>query len=149
MNIRYWQTSCMRLSSFSRGGEPPPYDIIFHPELYMYIADFGSKNGETAVVAEVNGRIVGAAWARIMKDYGHIDDDTPSLSISLLPNLRGQGIGTQLWATLLDRLRTARYHQASLSVQKANFAYKMYLHSEFRIVKENDEDYVMVKKLAE
>lgn len=131
------------------GVEPPSYDIIYLPELYMYIEDFGSKASDLAVVAEVDGIIIGAAWARIMMDYGHIDDQTPSLSISLHPNFRGQGIGTKLWKTLLDLLFLAGYHQCSLSVQKTNFATKMYLHSGFYIVKENQDDYVMVKRLRE
>ena len=129
------------------GVEPPPYEIIFHPELSIYIDEFGSKAADTAVVAEVDGKVIGAAWARIIKDYGHIDDETPSLSISLYPDFRGQGIGTRLWKTLLDRLRAAGYHQVSLSVQKANFAFQMYLSSGFQVVKENEHDYVMLKKL--
>lgn len=36
-----------------------------------------------------------------MEDYGHIDVDTPSLAISLLPEYRGQGIGTKLLSNLL------------------------------------------------
>ena len=115
----------------------------------MYIEDFGSRPSDLAVVAEVDGAIVGAAWARIMKDYGYVDDQTPSLSISLRPNFRGQGIGTKLWQTLLDHLYKAGYQQCSLSVQKANFATKMYLHSGFYVVRENPEDYVMVKRLRE
>lgn len=132
-----------------KGVEPPPYDIIYLPELYMYIEDFGSKASDLAVVAEVDGIIIGAVWARIIMDYGHIDDQTPSLSISLHPNFRGQGIGTKLWKTLLvlDHLFLAGYHQCSLSVQKTNFATKMYLRSGFYIVKENQDDYVMVKRL--
>ena len=131
------------------GIELPPYDIIYLPELYMYIEDFGSRPSDLAVVAEVDGVIVGAAWARIMRDYGYVDDQTPSLSISLRPNFRGQGIGTKLWQTLLEHLYEAGYHQCSLSVQKANFTTKMYLHSGFYIVRENPEDYVMVKRLRE
>ena len=131
------------------GIELPPYDIIYLPELYMYIEDFGSRPSDLAVVAEVDGVIVGAAWARIMRDYGYVDDQTPSLSISLRPNFRGQGIGTKLWQTLLEHLYEAGYHQCSLSVQKANFATKIYLHSGFYIVRENPEDYVMVKRLRE
>ena len=34
----------------------------------------------------------------------------------------------------------------SLSVQKANYAYKMYLKAGFRIVRETDEEYIMVRK---
>ena len=35
------------------------------------------------LVAECDGRIVGVVWTRIMHEYGHISDNTPSLAISL------------------------------------------------------------------
>ncbi|GIM51262.1 N-acetyltransferase [Capnocytophaga cynodegmi] len=126
------------------GVTPLPRDIVFHPELRIYFADFGSQKGDVAVVATASERIIGAAWARIINDYGHIDDQTPSLSISLYSEYRSQGIGTKLFQKLLDQLAEEGYEKASLSVQKANYAAKMYLKMGFYVVKENDEDYVMV-----
>ncbi|ATA92785.1 GNAT family N-acetyltransferase [Capnocytophaga canimorsus] len=126
------------------GVAPPPRDIVFHPELRIYFAHFGSQKGDVAVVATASERIIGAAWARIINDYGHIDDQTPSLSISLYSEYRNQGIGTKLFQKLLDQLAEEGYKKASLSVQKANYAAKMYLKMGFYVVKENDEDYVMV-----
>lgn len=75
------------------GVEPPPRSVIHLPELQVYIAGFGAQSGDHCLVAEVEGTVVGAAWSRIMKDYGHIDDSTPSLAISLLPAYRGGGLG--------------------------------------------------------
>lgn len=46
-----------------------------------------------ALVAEVDNKIVGAVCVRIMNDYGHIDDETPSLSISLYKEYHGYSIG--------------------------------------------------------
>ncbi|WP_212892152.1 GNAT family N-acetyltransferase [Capnocytophaga canimorsus] len=126
------------------GVTPPPRDIVFHPELRIYFTDFGSQKGDVAVVATASERIIGAAWARIINDYGHIDDQTPSLSISLYSEYRSQGIGTKLFRYLLDKLANEGYKKASLSVQKANYACEMYLKMGFRIVKENEEEYVMV-----
>ena len=63
------------------GVEPPPRDIIKKPELQVYTEDFGTRAGDNALFAECDGRIVGAVWTRIMDDYGHIDDDTPSFAI--------------------------------------------------------------------
>ena len=60
--------------------------------------------------------MIGAAWCRIMADYGHIDSSTPSLAISLLPEYRGLGIGTQLLNSLLLLLQENGYLRASLSV---------------------------------
>lgn len=82
--------------------------------------------GDHCIVAEAAGKVVGAAWCRIMEDYGHIDNGTPSLAISLLPEYRGQGTGTQLLNGLLCLLRENGYQRASLSVQKENPALRLY-----------------------
>ena len=76
------------------GVEPPPRSVVDLPELQVYIADFGTRPVDHGLVAEVEKKVIGAAWCRIMADYGHIDNDTPSLAISLLPEYRGLGIGS-------------------------------------------------------
>lgn len=128
------------------GVEPPPRDIIKRPELQVYVENFGTRNGDYALCAECEGRIVGAVWTRIMDDYGHIDDDTPSFAISLYKEYRGQGIGTALMREMLEVLKNAGFSRASLAVQKANYAVKMYKKVGFEIVGENDEEYIMVWK---
>ena len=50
---------------------------------------FGESKDDWGFVAEVDGKIVGAVWVRIMNDYGHIDNGTPSLAISLYKEYRG------------------------------------------------------------
>ena len=57
--------------------------IIDRLELRVYIADFGTKKDDIGLGAEVDNKPIGAVWVRIMNDYGHIDDDTPSFAISL------------------------------------------------------------------
>lgn len=75
------------------GMEPPERAIIERPELRVYYEDFGSGRADHCLVAEEDGRVVGAAWTRIMKDYGHVDDETPSFAIALYREYRGRGIG--------------------------------------------------------
>ena len=130
----------------SEGVEPPPKDIINHPDLNIYISDFGGKT-DLCYVAEVSKKIVGAAWTRIINDYGHIDDEMPSLSISLLKEFRNQGIGTTMVKQILKKLKEQGYKQVSLSVQKKNYAFNMYKNVGFEIVRENKEDYIMVCRL--
>lgn len=79
-----------------------------------------------------------------MNDYGHIDDETPSLAISLYKEYRGFGIGTTMMKEFLTLLKSHGYSQVSLSVQKANYAAKMYSKIGFEIVRENEEEYIMV-----
>ena len=72
------------------GVTPPDRSIIELPELALYYEDFGSGKADHCIVADNKGRIVGAVWTRIMKDYGHVDDETPSFAISLYKEYRGR-----------------------------------------------------------
>ncbi len=128
------------------GIEPPSKDIIKNDELQVYVKDFGKEPHDKCFVAEVEGKIVGAVWVRIMNDYGHINDETPSFAISLYKEYRGFGIGTELMKKMLAFLKGNGYMQASLAVQKANYAVKMYLNVGFEIAYENDEEYIMLCK---
>lgn len=125
----------------------PSRDIIYQPELQVYVKDFGKVKDDIALVAEAQGKIIGAVWVRIMDDYGHIDDLTPSFAISLYKQYRNKGIGTALMKRMLNVLQERKYKQASLAVQKSNYAVKMYQDLGFEIMDENAEEYIMVCKL--
>lgn len=131
------------------GVTPPPRDIVEKPELRVYTDDFGTRQGDNCLVAVIDHQIVGAVWTRIMDDYGHVDDDTPSFAISLYKDYRGQGIGTRLMKEMLSLLKMQGFKKASLAVQKANYAVRMYEKVGFHIVDENDEEYIMVCELLE
>lgn len=127
--------------------EPPPKSIIGRPELQEYISEFGKRKHDRAFAAVVQGNVAGAIWARIMNDYGHIEDDIPSLAMSLYKKYRGFGIGTSLLKQLLLAEKLAGCSKVSLSVQKANYAVKMYKKAGFFVVDENSEEYIMAVNL--
>ena len=129
------------------GLEPLPRSILKEPELEMYIKDFGQQPDDWALAAEVDGLLVGVVWVRIMKDYGYYDDQTPSLSISFLPEFRGQGLGQQLVTAMLDLLKAKGYSSVSLSVSKDNPALRFYQRLGFVKVEEREEDYLMLCRL--
>lgn len=126
------------------GVPAPPRSVIENEDLQVYIRDFGKLPDDRCLVAEVDGKIVGAVWTRIMADYGHIDDLTPSLAISLYKEFRSQGIGSELLRRMLERLRSDGYRRVSLSVQKANYALRMYEKAGFKTVADRGEEEIMV-----
>lgn len=125
----------------------PPKSILNVPELQVYISNFGEREHDRAFAAEADGRVIGAVWVRIMEDYGHIDDNTPSFAISLYKEYRGMGIGTEMMRKMLAVLKDSGFRQASLSVQKANYAVKMYRKTGFEVFAQNGEEYIMVNRL--
>jgi L-amino acid N-acyltransferase YncA len=78
--------------------------------------------------------------------YGYVDDDTPELSIAVLPQHRGRGIGTQLLTDLLREAQT-RYKAVSLSVSADNPAPEMYERAGFEVVTKEAASLTMIKEL--
>ena len=124
-----------------------PREVTQTPEAKNYYEDFGRPH-DRALLAEVDGQVVGAVWTRIIdgpvKGFGYIDEKTPEFAISLLEAYRGKGIGTKLMQDMLDLLRRDGYARTALSVQKANYAVRMYRAVGFEIVEEREDDYLMV-----
>lgn len=132
------------LSIFVPEGELEfPRDILDKPEFQVYLENFGKKD-DYALLAIADGKPVGAVWSRIMNDYGHIDDETPSLAIALLKEYRGMGIGTALLNQLLQGLKAKGYRRVSLSAQKLNYAVNMYRKAGFEVEEDKGEEYIMV-----
>ena len=129
------------------GVTPPPKSIINNEDLQIYVRDFGRLPDDKCLVAEVDEKIVGAVWSRIMKDYGHIAENIPSLAISLYKEYRNEGIGTALLQQMLLLLQREGYEKVSLSVQKANNAMRMYLKAGFVVLTETSEECIMVHNL--
>jgi len=125
----------------------PNAQLHADPRLQCYWAGFG-RAGDSGFVAQVGDEPIGIAWTRVMGGgYGHVDDDTPELSIAVVPERRGQGIGTQLLDALLESLTQAGYQSVSLSVQQANPAVRLYKRFGFTVVRVHDAEYIMVRSL--
>lgn len=129
-----------------QGSPRPPKEIINLPDLQVYLRNFGKGEADYGFVAVSDSKIIGAVWVRIMDDYGHIDNDTPSLALAVCPSCRGHGIGTSLMQTIMKKLQEDGYKAVSLSVQKSNPALRLYQRLGFETVataRGETEDIVM------
>ena len=111
------------------GASPLPREVVRRPEIARYVSGWMERPGDLGFVAEVDGEPVGAAWLRRWasgdRGYGFVDEATPELSMALLPDYRGRGVGTALLRRLLAA--AARESQAvSLSVSTSNAALRLY-----------------------
>ena len=87
------------------GEQSPPRTVVDLSELSLYVENFGERKDDLCLVADYKGRVIGAAWCRNMPDYGHVDNQTPSLSISLYKPYRNKGIGSRLMHELFNALK--------------------------------------------
>lgn len=122
---------------------PLPREVIRMPALRAYVEAFGARPTDCCLVAEVGGRVVGAAWSRCLHGFGWVGEGIPELAVALLPPYRGRGIGTQLLRAMLDELHGRGFAAVSLSVQRANPAGRLYLRLGFRIVGEHAGERIM------
>ena len=114
-------------------GEPPlPREIVQQPELSQYVREWGQPD-DVGLIALAGEKPVGAVWLRLIKAYGYVDDQTPELSIAVLPEFRGKGLGTRLMQELLAAVK-GHYAAISLSVSVDNPALRLYQRLGFEIV---------------
>ena len=119
-------------------GETSIQVVMNHPEIAKYVKGWG-RAGDLGfkAIASANQQPIGAAWVRLFtredQGYGYVDDATPELAIAVLPEHRGQGVGTQLLTHLLEAAKLA-YPAVSLSTRATNPALHLYQRFHFKAV---------------
>jgi ribosomal protein S18 acetylase RimI-like enzyme len=108
----------------------PPLDVVLaHEQAVIYLAGWG-RPGDAAVVAEEEGRLVGAAWYRFFTEdehgHGYVDDETPELALAVAAGYRGRGVGRALMDAIHERARRAGLARVALSVEPDNYAKRLY-----------------------
>ena len=126
--------------------------VLSAPATAHYIAGW-PRDTDLGVVAEADGALVGAAWLRFLPaadpGYGFVAPDIPELTIGVAPDWRGRGVGRGLLRALAGQARSAGVRQISLSVERKNFAQRLYLSEGYRVVDSSDaQSDTMVKDLA-
>jgi len=125
------------------GTPPPDSEIVKLPELARYVDNWMKRPGDLGFVALEQRRLIGAAWIREWSDsdhgYGFVNATIPEISISLLPEYRGRGVGTKLLGLLLGEV-SLKYEAVSLSVASYNPAKRLYERHGFQILWEAKDD---------
>ena len=135
-------------------GEPPlPRTIINEPEISRYVLHWGSEGDEGLIAIDgTTAKPIGAIWIRPFKTdnkgYGYVDDQTPEISMAVLPGHRNRGVGSALLSQLID-LVDGRYSSLSLSVSRTNPAARLYKRFGFEIIGERDGSLTMMRSLVE
>jgi ribosomal protein S18 acetylase RimI-like enzyme len=108
--------------------------------LARYTENWG-REGDVAVIAMEGGNRLGAAWLRLFRasapGYGFVDEQTPELTISVVPSRRRHGLGQELLDALLERARAAGVAAVSLSVEAESPAVAFYERNGFTEVGES------------
>jgi ribosomal protein S18 acetylase RimI-like enzyme len=118
--------------------------------LTRYVDNWG-RAGDLAIIAHETGNRVGAAWFRLFPasepGYGFVDEQTPELSIAVVPSRRRHGLGQELMDGLLVAAREEGHQAVSLSVEADSPAVAFYERNGFERVRDADGGVVMRKQL--
>jgi phosphoribosyl-ATP pyrophosphohydrolase len=129
-------------------------DAIFAtPAIAHYLSGW-PRAGDLGVVAEAAGSPVGAAWLRFLPPddpgYGFVAPDVPELTIGVTALWRGRGVGRALLRAIADRARGSGIRQISLSVERKNYAHRLYRAEGYQVVDSSDRHSdTMVSRLCD
>jgi len=116
--------------------------------VYRYVQNWG-RPGDAGVLALEGPHPYGAAWFRLFTaqqpGFGFVDENTPELTIAIVPSHRGKGAGKELLEALLDRARADGYPAVSLSASPDQTPY--YERFGFEVVARDAHAVTMVARL--
>jgi ribosomal protein S18 acetylase RimI-like enzyme len=131
-------TEMLVAAAFWRPGAPigSIRDVMNQPELAHYVTGW-PQPGDRGGIAE-EGRPIGAAWFRFFPEhdpgFGFVDAQTPEVSIGVVRERRGLGIGSLLLGALIAQARHDGLASVSLSVEPDNHARRLYKRLGFETV---------------
>ncbi len=116
--------------------------------VYRYVQNWG-RPGDAGVLALDGPHAYGAAWYRLFTarepGFGFVDEQTPELTIAVVPSRRGKGAGKELLDALLAQAREDGYAAVSLSAAKEQTGY--YERFGFATVGESEHAVTMLARL--
>ncbi|GIP05505.1 N-acetyltransferase [Paenibacillus lautus] len=108
------------------GGEPFSRDILEEPFMKKYVEDWGRAGDLGYIAVNAAGKPSGSITIRYFdegnKGFGYVSDDIPELGMALIPESRGQGLGTALMKVLFRGMKERGIQKVSLSVAPDNAA---------------------------
>jgi GNAT superfamily N-acetyltransferase len=124
----------------------PAAELLQLPQLTMFHEGWG-RAGDTALVAEEDGRLLGLVWYRFFTEEvhgeGYVDEQTPEVAVAVVDERRGSGIGTALMEAIHERARAEGVARISLSVDHDNPARRLYERLGYVEVAPEDERMVL------
>ena len=127
--------------------------VMANPSLAHYVSGWMRPDDIGVVAVDRGDRPVGAAWLRYLTaadpGFGYVSDDVPELGIGVVESWRGRGVGRALLRAVLDAAREGGVAAVALSVERANFAVRLYAAEGFHTVESFEDSDTMVAEIKD
>lgn len=129
----------------------PKVDLMADAQVMRYARGWKRPADDGVVAVDDSGESIGACWYRVLPrnepGYGFVASGVPELTLGVRPVWRAQGVGRALLEAACGLARAAGHQRISLSVERANFAERLYRSEGFVVVASGDGTDTMVKTL--
>lgn len=127
----------------------PRVTVLDDPSVRHYIAGWQRPGDFGCVAEDARGVPVGAAWARLFSPsdpgYGFVAAGVPELTLGVYPQWRAQGVGRALLRELARDAAARGHARLSLSVERSNFAQRLYVSEGYVTVASGEGSDTMVR----
>ena len=129
----------------------PKVDLMADSKVMRYARGWKRPADDGVIAIEDSGEAIGACWYRVLPrnepGYGFVAAGVPELTLGVRPVWRAQGVGRALLEAACELAREAGHQRISLSVERANFAERLYRSEGFVVATAGENADTMVKTL--
>ncbi|MGT2424629.1 N-acetyltransferase family protein [Amnibacterium kyonggiense] len=129
----------------------PKADLLADTAVMRYARGWKRPADDGVVAVDGSGEPIGACWYRVLpRDEpgdGFVATGVPELTLGVRPMWRAQGVGRALLEAACDLARDAGHQRVSLSVERANFAERLYRSAGFVVARSGPDADTMTRTL--
>lgn len=141
-DARFLGDMLVEAANWSVSRARPRVAILDDPGVSRYIAGWQRPGDFGSVAVDSHGIPIGACWARLFPPnspgHGFVAVGVPELTLGVNPQWRAQGVGRELLKAIARQARAAGHSRLSLSVDRANFAQRLYVSEGYVIVESRE-----------
>ncbi|MCP2031935.1 GNAT superfamily N-acetyltransferase [Okibacterium sp. HSC-33S16] len=127
-------------------------DALADPAAFRYIEGWKRPGDGGMIALDAAGTPIGACWYRLFPEHspglGFVAPGVPELTLGVVGVWRAQGVGRELLRGVLVQARQHGFTRISLTVDRANFAARLYAAEDFVPVHRRENSLVMVRLLG-
>ncbi|GAA1445477.1 GNAT family N-acetyltransferase [Leifsonia poae] len=129
----------------------PRVTVLEDPTVSRYISGWMRPGDFGSIAVDAHGVAVGACWGRLFPanepGYGFVAPGVPELTLGVNSQWRAQGVGRSLLQAVARQAGASGHSRLSLSVERANFAQRLYISEGYVTVDSGENSDTMVRSV--